>query len=152
MTAQEKKPQLLSPPSLKIYRQPKPLPLVSLPKKKKKKKSTNDSDILTIPPTQAQSDYIANGLQLPKKTENLRKLLSDMDRNGYFDNELNYLLRRKETVERIKDRIRDCLSRRDTPEEPNEPDSVQYEPLIEKSAGLFERYFLQALKEGLKAS
>lgn len=83
------------------------------------------------PPTKAQSDYIQNGFQLPKKKENLKRVLNQVKSQGYFNNEYNYALRRKESfkdfVKRLKDKIRDS----DDEEEVNPPKTIQYEPMIE---------------------
>ena len=56
-------------------------------------------------PTVAQSDYIQNGLILPKDPKNLELLLRDVDAKGYLDIELVYRLRQKESLGSVKQKI-----------------------------------------------
>ena len=56
-------------------------------------------------PTVAQSDYIQNGLVLPKDTKNLELILRDVDAKGYLDIELVYRLRQKESLGSVKQKI-----------------------------------------------
>jgi hypothetical protein len=56
-------------------------------------------------PTLAQSDYIQNGLILPKMKENLELLLWDVQHKGFLDIEFCYQLRKKEAVGDVKKTI-----------------------------------------------
>ena len=56
-------------------------------------------------PTAAQSDYIQNGLILPKDPKNLELILRDVDAKGYLDIELVYRLRQKESLGSVKQKI-----------------------------------------------
>jgi hypothetical protein len=56
-------------------------------------------------PTVAQSDYIQNGLILPRDPKNLKLLLRDVDAKGYLDIELVYRLRQKESLGSVKQKI-----------------------------------------------
>lgn len=56
-------------------------------------------------PTAAQSDYIQNGLILPKDPKNLELLLRDVDAKGYLDIELVWRLRQKESLSSVKQKI-----------------------------------------------
>jgi hypothetical protein len=56
-------------------------------------------------PTVAQSDYIQNGLILPRDPKNLELLLRDVDAKGYLDIELVYRLRQKESLGSVKQKI-----------------------------------------------
>jgi hypothetical protein len=56
-------------------------------------------------PTDAQSDYIQNGLVLPKDPKNLELLLRDVDAKGYLDIELVYRLRQKESLGSVEQQI-----------------------------------------------
>ena len=56
-------------------------------------------------PTTAQSDYIQNGLILPKDPKNLELILRDVDAKGYLDIELVYRLRQKESLGFVKQKI-----------------------------------------------
>ena len=56
-------------------------------------------------PTAAQSDYIQNGLILPKDPKNLELLLRDVHQKGYFDLEFCYLLRKREGTKEIEQKI-----------------------------------------------
>ena len=53
----------------------------------------------------AQSDYIQNGLILPREPKNLELLLRDVDAKGYLDIELVYRLRQKESLGSVKQKI-----------------------------------------------
>lgn len=53
----------------------------------------------------AQSDYIQNGLILPRDPKNLQLLLRDVDAKGYLDIELVYRLRQKESLGSVKQKI-----------------------------------------------
>jgi hypothetical protein len=53
----------------------------------------------------AQSDYIQNGLILPRDPKNLQLLLRDVDAKGYLDIELVYRLRQKESLGSVKRKI-----------------------------------------------
>jgi hypothetical protein len=93
------------------------------------------------PPTKAQSDYIQNGIQLPKRKANLQKLLNQMRLQGYFNNEFNYALRKKESfqdfVRRIKDQIKDAD--KNSEDEVSHAKTTRYEPMI-ASNGFEEEY------------
>ncbi len=56
-------------------------------------------------PTLAQSDYIQNGLILPKTKESLELLLWDVQHKGFLDIEFCYKLRKKEAVGDVKKTI-----------------------------------------------
>ena len=56
-------------------------------------------------PTVAQSDYIQNGLILPRDPKNLELILQDVDAKGYLDIELVYRLRQKESLGSVKQKI-----------------------------------------------
>ena len=56
-------------------------------------------------PTVAQSDYIQNGLILPRDLKNLELLLRDVDAKGCLDIELFYGLRPKESLGSVKQKI-----------------------------------------------
>ena len=53
----------------------------------------------------AQSDYIQNGLILPRDPKNLELILRDVDAKGYLDIELVYRLRQKESLGSVKQKI-----------------------------------------------
>ena len=53
----------------------------------------------------AQSDYIQNGLILPRHPKNLALILRDVDAKGYLDIELVYRLRQKESLSTVKQKI-----------------------------------------------
>ena len=63
-------------------------------------------------PTVAQSDYIQNGLVLPKDIKNLELLLKDVHQKGYMDIEFCYLLRQRETTKGIEKKIQYQLNQR----------------------------------------
>ena len=56
-------------------------------------------------PTAAQSDYIQNGLVLPKDPKNLELLLRDVDTKGFLDIELVWKLRQKEGLRNVRGKI-----------------------------------------------
>ena len=56
-------------------------------------------------PTVAQSDYIQNGLVLPKDPKNLELLLRDVDAKGFLDIELVWKLRQKEGLRNVRGTI-----------------------------------------------
>ncbi len=56
-------------------------------------------------PTAAQSDYIQNGLVLPKDPKNLELLLRDVDAKGFLDIELVWKLRQKEGLRNVRGKI-----------------------------------------------
>jgi hypothetical protein len=65
-----------------------------------------NNEALSAPfPTVAQSDYIQNGLILPRDPKNLELILRDVDAKGYLDIELVYGLRQKESLGSVKQRI-----------------------------------------------
>ena len=57
-------------------------------------------------PTAAQSDYIQNGLVLPKDPKNLELLLRDVDAKGFLDIELVWKLRQKEGLRNVREKKR----------------------------------------------
>ena len=57
-------------------------------------------------PTVAQSDYIQNGLVLPKDPKNLELLLRDVDAKGFLDIELVWRLRQNEGLKNVRGTIR----------------------------------------------
>jgi len=86
------------------------------------------------PTTKAQADYIQNGLQLPKKKENLRKVLNQVRSQGYFNKEYNYALRRKEAFDDFVRRIESELNDPDNVgDEVKRSKTLNYEPMIEGS-------------------
>ncbi len=56
-------------------------------------------------PTVAQSDYLQNGLVLPKDPKNLELLLRDVDAKGFLDIELVWKLRQKEGLKNVRGKI-----------------------------------------------
>ena len=60
-------------------------------------------------PTAAQSDYIQNGLVLPKDAKHLEILLRDVHQKGFFDIELCYQLRQREGLKDVELRISNQL-------------------------------------------
>ncbi len=56
-------------------------------------------------PADAQSDYIQNGLILPRDPKNLELILRDVDAKGYLDIELVYRMRQKESLGSVKQKI-----------------------------------------------
>ena len=56
-------------------------------------------------PTVAQSDYLQNGLVLPKDPKNLELLLRDVHQKGLFDLEFCYQLRQRESVKGVEQKI-----------------------------------------------
>ena len=120
---------------------PKPSP--TTPKKKK------DCDCPKgPPPTKAESDYIQNGLQLPKSRENLDLLLKDIENKGFLDKEYAYRLRQKEAVKGLTKRIEGQIDGEEMGGD-KIGKGLEYDPLLESKMGLFERYFRRALAEGL---
>jgi hypothetical protein len=68
--------------------------------------SKNSKETVSAPyPTVAQSDYIQNGLILPKDPKNLELLLRDVHQKGFFDLEFCYQLRQKESVKGVEQKI-----------------------------------------------
>jgi len=78
------------------------------------KSSKNQSkSFSTAPiPTLAQSDYIQNGLVLPKTKENLELLLWDVQHKGFLDIEFCYRLRKKEAVVDVENTIAGRLNQK----------------------------------------
>lgn len=96
------------------------------------------------PTTKAQADYIQNGLQLPKKKENLKKVLNQVRSQGYFNKEYNYALRRKEAFDEFVRGIEAELNDPDNVgDEIKRPKTLRYEPMIEGSK--FEAAYRMAL-------
>ena len=56
-------------------------------------------------PTVAQSDYIQNGLILPRNPKNLEILLRDVDAKGFLDIELVWKLRQREGLRNVRGKI-----------------------------------------------
>ncbi len=56
-------------------------------------------------PTAAESDYIQNGLVLPRDPKNLEILLRDVDAKGFLDIELVWKLRQKEGLQNVRGKI-----------------------------------------------
>jgi hypothetical protein len=81
-------------------------------------------------PTAAQSDYIQNGLVLPRDPKNLELLLRDVDAKGFLDIELVWKLRQKEGLKNVRGQIRRKLKQN-------------------KSAYTFEESVLNVLAEAL---
>jgi len=129
---------LLSPEVRPLTRKsPKPSP--TIPKKKKENNCPKGP-----PPTKAESDYIQNGLQLPKERENLEALLRDVELKGYLDKEYCYRLRQKEAVKGLKKRIEGQINGGEM--KSDEGEGLHYDPLLEsKPMGLFERAFMRVL-------
>jgi hypothetical protein len=65
-------------------------------------------DLYSGPPVAAaisQSDYLQNGLVLPKDPKKLELLLRDVDAKGLLDIELIYRMRQKESLGTVKQKI-----------------------------------------------
>jgi hypothetical protein len=56
-------------------------------------------------PTVAQSDYLQNGLILPRDPKNLELLLRDVDAKGFLDIELVWKLRQEEGLRNVRGKI-----------------------------------------------
>jgi hypothetical protein len=70
-----------------------------------------DKNTLSAPfPTVAQSDYIQNGLVLPRDIKNLELLLKDVQQKGYLDIEFCYLLRQRESTANIERKIENGIN------------------------------------------
>ena len=68
--------------------------------------SKSSKETVSAPyPTAAQSDYIQNGLILPKDPKNLELLLRDVHQKGFFDLEFCYQLRQRESVKGVEQKI-----------------------------------------------
>ena len=65
-------------------------------------------------PTAAQSDYIQNGLILPKDPKNLEILLRDVDAKGFLDIELVWKLRQKEGLKNVRGKIARKIQRNES--------------------------------------
>jgi hypothetical protein len=64
------------------------------------------SEVPSAPfPTVAQSDYLQNGLILPREPKNLELLLRDVDAKGFLDIELVWKLRQKEGLKNVRGKI-----------------------------------------------
>ncbi len=74
-------------------------------RKVRKKPDAIQADQVCIP-TEAEMDFYQGGLQLPHKSENIQKLLTDLNRTGKFDYELCYLLRKQEALDDLRDWMR----------------------------------------------
>lgn len=73
------------------------------------------SEVPSAPfPTAAQSDYIQNGLVLPKDPKNLELLLRDVDAKGFLDIELVWKLRQKEGLRNVRGKIRWTLKQNES--------------------------------------
>ncbi len=81
-------------------------------------------------PTADQSDYMQNGLVLPRDPKNLELLLRDVDAKGFLDIELVWKLRQKEGLKNVRGQIRRKLKQN-------------------KSAYTFEESVLNVLAEAL---
>jgi hypothetical protein len=66
-----------------------------------KKPEAPSAPFLTV----AQSDYLENGLILPKDPKNLELLLRDVDAKGFLDIELVWKLRQKEGLKNVRGKI-----------------------------------------------
>jgi hypothetical protein len=65
-------------------------------------------------PTDAQSDYIQNGLVLPQDAKNLELLLRDVEAKGFLDIELVWKLRQKEVLRNVRGKIRRKLKQNES--------------------------------------
>ena len=73
------------------------------------------SEVPSAPfPTAAQSDYIQNGLVLPKDPKNLELLLRDVDAKGFLDIELVWKLRQKEGLRNVRGKIARKIQRNES--------------------------------------
>ncbi len=121
--------------------------------KKRKQADTISTDSVSIP-TEAEMDFKVAGLQLPSKSENLGKLLADLNRTGKFDYELCYLLRKQETLEELKGWIATVMHRRKMGDQDFgiESDPLRFNHLAESSmqrigrCNLFRESFMASLK------
>jgi hypothetical protein len=76
------------------------------PEGNRKYPSRPDAGEMAPLPTAAQSNYIQNGLVLPKDPKNLELLLRDVDAKGFLDIELVWKLRQKEGLKNVRGEIR----------------------------------------------
>jgi hypothetical protein len=110
-------------------------------------------DYVSIP-TEAESDYYQNGIQLPQKAENLEKLFRDMERTGRFDNELCYMLRKQETLDDLKDLVKAVWDKRRSGDEDfcKQIDATRFNNVLEsvlrrwEGRELFRESFIAALE------
>ena len=65
-------------------------------------------------PTADQSDYMQNGLVLPRDPKNLELLLRDVDAKGFLDIELVRQLRQKEGLKNVRGKIRRKLKQNES--------------------------------------
>jgi hypothetical protein len=65
-------------------------------------------------PTVAQSDYLQNGLILPREPKNLELILRDVDAKGFLDIELVWQLRQKEGLKNVRGKIRRKLKQNES--------------------------------------
>jgi hypothetical protein len=73
------------------------------------------SEVPSAPfPTVAHSDYIQNGLVLPKDPKNLELLLRDVDAKGFLDIELVWKLRQREGLKNVRGTIRRKLKQNES--------------------------------------
>jgi hypothetical protein len=63
-------------------------------------------------PTKAEQEYFVDGIKLPNTIPNLKKLLDDFTKNGKFDYELCYIMRKQEAQEKLKDLMKDVITKR----------------------------------------
>lgn len=121
--------------------------------KKRKKPDAIQTDQVSVP-TEAEMDFYQGGLQLPTKSENIQKLLADLNRTGKFDYELCYLLRKQEAQDDLKDWMRLVTQRRAQGDEEfgKEGDALRFNMVMESSLrrftcpNLFRQSFIASLQ------
>ena len=107
-------------------------------------------------PTEAEMDFYQSGLRLPNTVENLEKLLVDLRKSGRFDNELCYLLRKKESLKELQDWITTVWKKRCDGDDEfgREADPTRFNEIMESSlrkcrdSKLFQSAFISSLVNG----
>lgn len=121
--------------------------------KKRKQTDPIPADSISIP-TEAEMDFKLSGLQLPSKSENIGKLLADLNRTGQFDYELCYLLRKQEALAELKGWMATVMQRRKRGDQDfgTESDPLRFNNVAEANAqriagrDLFKESFMASLK------
>lgn len=104
-------------------------------------------------PTEAELEFHHSGLQLPSKSGNLQKLLTDLRKTGRFDYELCYLLRKQEALEELEHWVETVLKKRMAGDREfgKEADVMRFNRIAEsflrraKKANRFKEALLQSL-------
>ena len=96
----------------------------------------------------AKSDYIQNGLQLPKEKKNLEIMLRDVQLKEFFDHELNYRLRKQEAIDELKRNLQSQLVKHRHSSSDSDTSPLTYNPLVEGTlTGLYPQRFLALLSD-----